>query len=118
VQVLSERLTEETGIYVPNTIELNQFVVRFGSPGPSEATIQTTKAVVSRVQMDGVRFVSGVASKNMWVMRISIISWPTTSADVFRAVDAIVDGSRRERDAAETWWRIDRLVWDLQRTAR
>jgi hypothetical protein len=101
-QVLSERLTEETGIYVLNAVELHQFVVRFGSPEPSEATDQTTKAVISRVQTHGVCFVSGAAWKNMWVMRISIISWPTTSADVFRAVDAIVDAWRCVRDAAGT----------------
>lgn len=101
-QAMSQRLTEEPGIYVLNEVELNQFVVRFGSPAPSEAFDQTTKAVISRIQTDGVCFVSGAAWKGMWVMRISIISWPTTSTDIFPAADAIVDAWRCVRDVVGT----------------
>ncbi|MPW22822.1 hypothetical protein GCT13_40010 [Paraburkholderia sp. CNPSo 3157] len=36
-QAMSQRLTEEPGIYVLNEVELNQFVVQFGSPTSSEA---------------------------------------------------------------------------------
>jgi glutamate/tyrosine decarboxylase-like PLP-dependent enzyme len=101
-RAMSERLIEESGIYVLNEVELNQFVVRFGAPEPSEAFDQSTKTVIGRVQTDGVCFVSGAAWKGMWVMRISIISWPTTSTDIFRAADAIVDAWRCVRDAAGT----------------
>jgi glutamate/tyrosine decarboxylase-like PLP-dependent enzyme len=101
-QAMSQRLTEEPGIYVLNEVELNQFVVRFGSPTSSEAFDQKTKAVISRVQADGVCFVSGAAWKGLWIMRVSIISWPTTSTDVLRAADAIVDAWRSIRDAAGT----------------
>ena len=76
--------------------------VRFGSPAPSEEFDQTTKAVISRVQTDGVCFVSGAAWKGSWVMRISIICWPTTSTGIFRAAEAITDAWRRIRDAAGT----------------
>ncbi len=101
-RAMSERLTEEPGIYVLNEVELNQFVVRFGSPEPSEAFDQATKAVTSRVQTGSVCFVSGSAWKGVSVMRISIISWLTTSTDIFQAADAIIDVWRCVKDAAGT----------------
>jgi glutamate/tyrosine decarboxylase-like PLP-dependent enzyme len=100
-RLMSQRLAQEPGVYVMNDVELNQFVVRFGSPEPSEAIDRTTKAVINRVQTDGVCFVAGAAWKGMWVMRVSIISWPTTNADVDRAADAIIAAWRSTKAAAE-----------------
>ncbi|MEX3690591.1 aspartate aminotransferase family protein [Paraburkholderia sp. BR14263] len=101
-RAMSESLAKEPGVYVLNKVELNQFVVRFGSPEPSESCDQLTKAVVRRVQSSGICFVAGAAWKGTWVMRISIISWPTTSEDVDQAVDAITGAWRCVRDAAGT----------------
>jgi glutamate/tyrosine decarboxylase-like PLP-dependent enzyme len=101
-RAMSERLTEELGIYVLNEVVLNQFVVRFGSPEPSDTFDQATNAVISRVQAGSACFVSGAAWKGVSVMRISIISWPTTSTDIFQAADAIVDAWRCVKDAAGT----------------
>jgi hypothetical protein len=65
-----------------NAVELNQFVVRFGLSEPSEATDQTTKAVISRVQTDGVGFVSerlgricGRRAFNGQLLRVQVGGW-------------------------------------------
>jgi hypothetical protein len=117
-QAMSRRLTEELGIYVLNDVELNQFVVGFGSPALCEAFDQATKAVISRVRTEGVCFVSGASWKGSWVMRISIICWPTTSTDIVRAEDAIVDAWRYVWDAAGSSRAVDCLVQAFQLTAR
>lgn len=100
-RAMSERLGDEPGVYVLNDVELNQFVVRFGSPEPSDAADRMTQAVIGRVQADGVCFVSGALWREMWVMRVSIISWPTTRADVEQATEAIVAAWRLTREIGE-----------------
>jgi glutamate/tyrosine decarboxylase-like PLP-dependent enzyme len=100
-RLMSRRLANEPGVYVLNDVELNQFLVRFGSAEPSEEFDQTTKKVISGVQADGVCFVAGTAWKGMWALRVSIISWPTTGADTDRAADAIIAAWRRTKDSTE-----------------
>jgi hypothetical protein len=53
-----------------------------------------TRVVIRRVQADGVCFAGGATWSNRWIMRISVISWPTTEADADHAVEAIIEAWR------------------------
>jgi glutamate/tyrosine decarboxylase-like PLP-dependent enzyme len=88
---MAQRLARHDGVHVLNDVELNQFVVRFGSEGPSAASDEATRRTIGRVQADGVCFVAGATWRGVVVMRVSVISWPTTDADVDRSADAIID---------------------------
>ncbi|MBL8837783.1 MAG: aspartate aminotransferase family protein [Alphaproteobacteria bacterium] len=83
-------LAAESGVAVLNTVELNQVIVRFGGDGPPERGDDATKAVIARVQADGVCFVGGARWRDRWVMRISVIGWSTNDADGERSARAIV----------------------------
>ena len=50
----------------------------FGDDG----TERPTEAVIAKVQQDGVCYVGGAEWRGEWVMRISVISEPTTDADI------------------------------------
>jgi hypothetical protein len=49
------------------------------------------------VQSDEVSFVTGARWNGQWIMRLSVISWPTTQADAERSVDAILSAWRSIR---------------------
>ena len=59
-----------------------------------------TRQVIERVQTEGVCFAGGARWREHWVMRLSVISWPTTEEDGDRAVEAILDAWRACRDLA------------------
>ncbi|NMG29202.1 pyridoxal phosphate-dependent decarboxylase family protein [Aromatoleum evansii] len=88
---MADRLAAESGIEVLNDVELNQFVVRFGAAaGSPEEGDALTKAVIARTQAAGVCYVGGGSWRERWVMRVSVISWPTTEADVDMSTDSII----------------------------
>ncbi len=74
-RAMAERLAKEPGVDVLNDVELNQVIVRFGDSD------DLTQAVIDRAQEDGTCFVGGARWRNQWVMRISVISWPTSDDD-------------------------------------
>ena len=90
----AERLAVEPGIRVMNDVVLNQVIVRFGDDGSLEDGDTATNEVIARVQMDGTCFAGGALWRGKWVMRLSVISWPTTEADIDRSAEAIVSAWR------------------------
>jgi hypothetical protein len=66
-----------------NEVLLNQLVVHFGNDAQ-------TKAVIARVQVDGVCFVGGAEWRGKQVMRISVINENTTEDDVARSAAAML----------------------------
>lgn len=74
-RAMAARLADEPGVDVLNEVELNQVIVRFGDSD------DLTQAVIDRIQDDGTCFVGGARWRDQWVMRISVISWPTSDED-------------------------------------
>jgi glutamate/tyrosine decarboxylase-like PLP-dependent enzyme len=90
----AERLAVEPGVRVMNDVVLNQVIVRFGDDGTLEDGDTATNEVIARVQLDGTCFAGGALWRGKWVMRLSVISWPTTEADIDRSAEAIVTAWR------------------------
>ncbi len=86
----AERLSNEPGVRIVNDVVLNQVIVRFGAGRPAEQGDQATKDVIAAIQKDGTCFAGGALWRGEWVMRLSVIGWPTTEADVDRSADAIL----------------------------
>jgi len=85
----AERLGAEPGIQVLNDVVINQVIANFGS-GDTASRKASTEAVIARVQKDGTCFVGGAQWRDDWVMRISVISAPTTEADIDASAEAII----------------------------
>ncbi len=85
----AERLAQEPGIRVLNDVVLNQVAVNFGR-GDAASRKAMTEAVIARVQKGGVLFAGGAQWREDWIMRLSVISAPTTEADIDMSADAIV----------------------------
>jgi len=98
-QRFAERLSTEPGICVINEVVLNQVIVRFGVDQPTAVGDDLTMKTVSEIQREGVLFVGGAKWRGEWVMRLSVVSGPTTEADVDRSVDAILTAWRAVRGA-------------------
>ncbi len=82
-RLFAQKLAEAPGVTVLNEVVLNQVAVHFGSDAQ-------TKAVIARVQADGICFVGGAEWRGKQVMRISVINENTTEADVERSVAAML----------------------------
>jgi glutamate/tyrosine decarboxylase-like PLP-dependent enzyme len=83
-------LGAEPGVAVLNQVKLNQVIIRFGAGEDVEQGDALTREVIARVQQDGICFAGGARWRGLWVMRLSVISWPTTEADVDLAARAII----------------------------
>jgi glutamate/tyrosine decarboxylase-like PLP-dependent enzyme len=90
---IAARLAEENGIDVLNDVVLNQVLVRFDDDD------EVTAAVVERVAAEGVCWLSGSTVRGQAVMRVSIVGWQTTEADIERSAEAILGAFARERRA-------------------
>jgi glutamate/tyrosine decarboxylase-like PLP-dependent enzyme len=88
---MADRLAEGEGIEILNDVVLNQVLVRF------DGDDQVTNAVIERVQRDGVCWPSGSTFRGQAVMRISIVGWQTTPADIDRSADAILTAAVQTR---------------------
>jgi glutamate/tyrosine decarboxylase-like PLP-dependent enzyme len=91
-QLMATRLAEADGVEVLNDVVLNQVVVRF-------ADDEVTNAVIESVQDDGTCWLSGSTFKGQAVMRISVVGWQTTSEDIERSAQAILEAARVETSA-------------------
>ncbi|HET6342486.1 MAG TPA: aminotransferase class V-fold PLP-dependent enzyme [Gemmatimonadota bacterium] len=86
---MARALDGRPGVRVVNEVVLNQVLVRFEPPGGGDADA-FTREVIARVQADGVCWLGGARWSGMEVMRISIVNWSTTDADVDRSAEAIL----------------------------
>jgi glutamate/tyrosine decarboxylase-like PLP-dependent enzyme len=85
---MAQRLQGGAGVQILNDVVLNQVLVRFGDDDAR------TAAVIGAVQDDGTCWLGGSTFRGQGVMRISIVGWQTTAADVDRCADAILMAAR------------------------
>jgi glutamate/tyrosine decarboxylase-like PLP-dependent enzyme len=70
---------------------LNQGLLRFRDPGPGSTASdhdRRTDAVIEAINRSGEAFFTGTTWRGMRCMRVSVINWQTSEADVDRAVAA------------------------------
>jgi glutamate/tyrosine decarboxylase-like PLP-dependent enzyme len=72
----------DAGAEILNDVVINQVLVSFGAP-------DLTRAVIARVQQDGVCWCGGTEWQGRTAMRISVSSWATTADDVQVSLAAI-----------------------------
>jgi len=90
----AERLDRIDRVEVLNDVTLDQVLVRFragsatGDPDPG-ADDAVTRRVVDAVQASGECWMSGTTWRGRAAMRISVVNWQTTEADVDRSVAAV-----------------------------
>lgn len=94
---MAERL-REGGVIVLNDVVLNQVLVRF-TPGRGGDADAFTRAVVARIQRDGIMWASGTKQHGADALRISVSNWSTAKEDIDRSADAIL-AAVRDEDAA------------------
>ncbi len=78
------------GHEVLNEVVLNQVLVSFGAP-------ERTQRIIAAVQRDGTCWCGGTVWQGRTAMRISIVSWTTTDADIEMAIAAILRIAQGER---------------------
>ena len=71
------------GYEVLNDVVINQVLVSFGAP-------ERTRAIIKAVQDDGTCWCGGTVWQGRTAMRVSVINWSTSEADVDRSVEAIL----------------------------
>ncbi|HEU5299136.1 MAG TPA: pyridoxal-dependent decarboxylase, partial [bacterium] len=96
---MAARLQAEPGVTILNEIALNQVLVRFTPRGGGDAD-GLTRAVIARVQRDGVCWTGGTTWRGKGAMRISVSGWQTTETDIDRSTDAIIGAFRAEASSA------------------
>ena len=85
------RLADTDGVAVVNDVVLNQVLVRFDDDD------DVTAEVVEHVQADGTCWLGSSSFRGHVVMRISVVGWQTTEADVDRSAEAIIAAFARAR---------------------
>jgi glutamate/tyrosine decarboxylase-like PLP-dependent enzyme len=75
------------GYAILNDVRLNQVLVSFGSD-------ETTQRVTEAVQRDGTCWCGTTVWQGRRAMRISVSSWATTSEDVERSLEAMLEAAR------------------------
>ncbi len=78
------------GYTVLNDVILNQVLVAFDSP-------EHTRAVIRRLQAEGVSWFGGTEWQGQAAMRISVSGWATSEEDVRRSLEAILRVAAEER---------------------
>jgi len=92
---IATRLAADPGVRILNEVALNQVLLRFEPEGVKDPDA-LTKAVMARVQREGVCWASGSRWHGMDVMRISVSNWSTSEGDADRSAAAILDALRHE----------------------
>jgi glutamate/tyrosine decarboxylase-like PLP-dependent enzyme len=85
---LAALLAAADGVEVLNDVVLNQVIVRFGDDDA------ITNDVLARVQADGTCWMSGSTFGGRAVMRLSVVGWQTTDADIERSAGAILTAAK------------------------
>ena len=91
---MADRL-REGGVIILNDVVLNQVLVRF-TPARGGDADAFTRAVVARIQREGVMWASGTKRHGADALRISVSNWSTTEADIDRSAEAILAAIRSE----------------------
>jgi glutamate/tyrosine decarboxylase-like PLP-dependent enzyme len=86
---LAARLRVADGVEVLNDVVLNQVLVRF-HPRIGGDVDAHTRAVIHRVQADGVAWMGGTTWHGKGAMRISVSNWSTTEGDIERTAASII----------------------------
>lgn len=94
---MAQRLAAEPGIEILNEVALNQFVVQFGAGEAAPQRDALTVETIARIRAAGVCHVGGARWREREVMRVSVISWPTTAEDIDRAADSMIAAWREVR---------------------
>jgi len=87
---MADRLAQVDGVEVLNPVELNQFTLRFGNTDTDEEKDTLTTEVISRVLDEGTCYMNGGQWHGHKVMRVSIISAPTTEDDADASVESVI----------------------------
>jgi glutamate/tyrosine decarboxylase-like PLP-dependent enzyme len=94
---MAEAIAAEPGVELVASVELNQFMIRFGD---SDAL---TAAVIRQVQADAVAFLGGADWRGRWVMRVSVTSSATDEAAADASVASVIRAWRQvTAEAART----------------
>jgi glutamate/tyrosine decarboxylase-like PLP-dependent enzyme len=88
-RAMAERLRVGDGVEILNDVVLNQVLVRF-HPRIGGDVDAHTRAVIRRVQADGIAWMGGTTWHGMEAMRISVSNWSTTEADIERTATSIL----------------------------
>ena len=81
------------GFAILNDVVLNQILVSFGEP-------DETRRVIAGIQRDGTLWAGETVWQGRTAMRISVISWATTDADIDRCIDVIKRIARAPEEVA------------------
>jgi glutamate/tyrosine decarboxylase-like PLP-dependent enzyme len=95
---IADGIASEPGLSVVNEVVLNQVIVRFGADAPPGIGDDLTLRTIRRIETDGTCFMGGAQLRGQWVMRISVISAPTTDHDADRTIEAIRRAWRAVRE--------------------
>ncbi len=86
---MADRLAAGAGVAILNEVVLDQVLVRF-APADGGDPDAWTREIVRRVQDDGTCWLAGTTWHDKAAMRISVINWSTTEADIDRSAAAIL----------------------------
>jgi glutamate/tyrosine decarboxylase-like PLP-dependent enzyme len=92
---MAARLGAAEGVRILNEVVLNQVLVRFEARAADADAL--TKAVIARVQQDGVCWMGGTRWQGLEAMRISVSNWSTTEKDADMSADAVLSAFRNVR---------------------
>jgi glutamate/tyrosine decarboxylase-like PLP-dependent enzyme len=81
---LAERLAGHDGVTIVNDVVLNQVLLRFDDDDAA------TGAVIDHLQREGTCYPTPSAFGGATVMRVSIVNWQTTAADIERSAAAVL----------------------------
>src|SRR5574337_2088341 len=81
---IADTLAAVPGVEILNEVVLDQVLVRFADDDA------VTRAVIGAVQEEGTTWLGGTTWQGRAAMRISIVGWSTSEADVDRAAAAIL----------------------------
>ena len=87
---MAAQLAGVDGIEIMNPVELNQFTVRFGSHETNEEKDALTTAVIEHILDEGTCYMNGGQWHGHKVMRVSVISAPTTEDDADASVQSVI----------------------------
>ncbi len=82
------------------TVELNQFMIRFGGAVSLAEGDRLTLATVEQIQRDAVAYIGPSLWRGQWVMRVSVCSIVTTREDGQITVAAVSDAWAKVRAAS------------------